>query len=71
MQEQQPEGALFRQDADSSAAALIPAIIGGLVGALIGGGLGGRLAGRVRPATLRRLVVAIGLVVGVIYLLRA
>lgn len=40
------------------------------IGALIGGGLGGRLAGRVKPATLRRLVVAIGLVVGIIYLLR-
>jgi uncharacterized protein len=40
------------------------------VGALIGGALGGRLAGRVKPATLRRVVVAIGVVVAVIYLVR-
>jgi uncharacterized membrane protein YfcA len=40
------------------------------VGALLGGALGGRLAGRVRPALLRRMVVSIGLLVGLIYLLR-
>lgn len=40
------------------------------VGALIGGALGGRLAGRVRPATLRRLVVAIGIVISIIYFVR-
>jgi uncharacterized membrane protein YfcA len=40
------------------------------VGALIGGSLGGRLAGRVKPASLRRMVVVIGLIVGVLYLLR-
>lgn len=40
------------------------------VGALIGGAAGGRLAGRVRPATLRWLVVAIGLVVSGIYFTR-
>jgi uncharacterized membrane protein YfcA len=40
------------------------------VGALAGGALGGRLAGRVKPSSLRRIVVIIGLIVGVIYLLR-
>ncbi|MGA7192288.1 MAG: sulfite exporter TauE/SafE family protein [Anaerolineales bacterium] len=40
------------------------------VGALIGGNLGGRLAGRVRPATLRWIVVTIGVVVAMIYLIR-
>jgi uncharacterized protein len=40
------------------------------VGALIGGALGGRLAGRVQPSSLRRIVVIIGLIVGVIYLVR-
>ena len=39
-------------------------------GALLGGAMGGRLAGRVKPATLRTIVVVIGLVVGVIYLVR-
>lgn len=38
--------------------------------ALIGGWLGGRLAGKVKPATLRWMVVTIGLVVAVIYLVR-
>ena len=38
--------------------------------ALLGGALGGRLAGRIRPSTLRRVVVALGIVVGAIYLLR-
>lgn len=40
------------------------------VGAMIGGTLGGRLAGRVQPKTLRRIVVGIGVVVGVFYLVR-
>ncbi len=40
------------------------------VGALLGGFLGGRLAGRIRPALLRWIVVAIGLVVAIIYLVR-
>jgi uncharacterized protein len=40
------------------------------IGALTGGALGGRLAGRVKPSSLRRIVVIIGLIVGVIYLLR-
>lgn len=40
------------------------------VGALLGGSIGGHFASRVRPAALRRAVVAIGLVVGVTYLLK-
>lgn len=40
------------------------------VGALIGGALGGRLAGRVRPATLRRVVVIIGVAISIIYFAR-
>ncbi len=40
------------------------------VGALIGGALGGRLAGRVKPATLRWMVVAIGVIVSIIYFVR-
>jgi uncharacterized membrane protein YfcA len=40
------------------------------VGALIGGALGGRLAGRIKPATLRWIVVVIGVVVAIIYLVR-
>ena len=39
-------------------------------GALLGGWLGGRLAGRIRPGTLRWIVVALGVVVAGIYLLR-
>lgn len=38
--------------------------------ALLGGWLGGKLAGKVKPATLRWLVVSIGVVVAVIYLIR-
>jgi hypothetical protein len=38
-------------------------------GALIGGTAGGRLAARVRPATLRRIVIGVGLIVsGVLFL---
>ncbi|HEX8990260.1 MAG TPA: sulfite exporter TauE/SafE family protein [Anaerolineales bacterium] len=40
------------------------------VGALIGGVLGGRLAGRVPPATLRWIVVVIGVIVSIIYFVR-
>ena len=40
------------------------------VGALIGGTLGGRLAGRVKPATLRWMVVVIGVIVSIIYFVR-
>jgi uncharacterized membrane protein YfcA len=40
------------------------------VGAVGGGVLGGRLAGRVRPATLRLVVVAVGVLVGLAYLIR-
>lgn len=40
------------------------------VGAVIGGALGGRLASRIAPATLRRAVVGIGVVVALIYLVR-
>ena len=40
------------------------------VGALIGGALGGRLAGQVPPATLRRVVVVIGVAVAIIYFVR-
>jgi uncharacterized membrane protein YfcA len=41
-----------------------------VAGAVAGGALGGRLAGRIRPATLRRVVVTIGVAVGVVYLVR-
>ena len=47
-----------------------PAAVVMAVGSLIGGALGGRLAGRVQPATLRRVVVAIGVAVAVVYFLR-
>lgn len=40
------------------------------VGALAGGALGGRLAGRIQPVVLRRIVVAVGVVVAMIYLVR-
>jgi uncharacterized membrane protein YfcA len=40
------------------------------VGALAGGALGGRLASRVKPSTLRYSVVAIGIAVGIFYLVR-
>ena len=41
------------------------------VGALIGGILGGKLAGRIKPSTLRWTVVVIGLVISIIYFVRA
>jgi uncharacterized membrane protein YfcA len=40
------------------------------VGAIGGGAIGGRLAGRVRPGTLRLVVVTVGVVVGLVYLVR-
>lgn len=40
------------------------------VGALLGGMLGGKLARRVKPATLRMVVVVIGVIVSIIYLVR-
>ena len=40
------------------------------VGALIGGALGGRVAGRIKPSVLRWIVVSIGVIVGIIYLVR-
>jgi uncharacterized membrane protein YfcA len=39
-------------------------------GALIGGAAGGTIAGRVDPGRLRRAIVAIGLVVGIVLLVR-
>jgi hypothetical protein len=47
-----------------------PAALVMAVGALAGGALGGRLAGRIRPAVLRMVVVAIGIVVALIYFVR-
>jgi uncharacterized membrane protein YfcA len=41
-----------------------------MVGALAGGAIGGRLAGRIKPATLRWVVVTIGVIVGLVYLVR-
>jgi uncharacterized protein len=38
--------------------------------ALLGGTLGGRLASRIKPGTLRKVVVVIGVVVACIYLIR-
>ena len=46
-------------------AALVMAVF-----ALIGGALGGKLAGKIKPATLRRLVVVIGVIVSIIYFVR-
>lgn len=40
------------------------------VGAFLGGALGGRLAGRIPAQALRRIVVSLGLVIGLVYLLR-
>jgi hypothetical protein len=39
-------------------------------GAVAGRALGGQLAGWIQPGILRRIVVAIGVVVAVIYLVR-
>lgn len=40
------------------------------IGAIIGGVAGGRIAGRIRPAMLRWVVVAIGVIVSIIYFVR-
>jgi uncharacterized protein len=40
------------------------------LGAILGGALGGRLASRVRPATLRAMVIAIGVGVAALFLVR-
>jgi uncharacterized membrane protein YfcA len=40
------------------------------VAAIAGGTIGGHLAGRVRASTLRRVVVSIGILVGLVYLMR-
>ena len=40
------------------------------VGALLGGAIGGRLAGRIKPASLRQVVVSLGVIIAIIYLVR-
>jgi hypothetical protein len=40
------------------------------IGALVGGAIGGRLAGRIQEVVLRRVIVAIGIVVSLIYFVR-
>jgi uncharacterized protein len=40
------------------------------VGALLGGNIGGRLAGRIKPATLRFIVIAIGIGLSIYYFTR-
>lgn len=40
------------------------------VSTLIGGALGGKLAGRIRPATLRAVVVTLGILIAFIYFVR-
>ncbi len=47
-----------------------PAAAAMAVGALAGGSVGGRLAGTIRPTTLRRVVVAIGVAVAIGYWVR-
>ena len=47
-----------------------PAVLVMAVCALIGGWMGGKLAGRVKPASLRWIVVTIGVVVAIIYFIR-
>jgi uncharacterized membrane protein YfcA len=54
----------------ASGRVLWPAALVMAVGALLGGMLGGFLAGRVKPIVLRWIVVGIGVVVGLIYLIR-
>jgi uncharacterized membrane protein YfcA len=53
-----------------SPAAAWPAVIAMALGALAGGAAGGRLAGHIDPRTLRRLVVALGVAIGLGYLWR-
>jgi uncharacterized membrane protein YfcA len=40
------------------------------LGSLLGGVMGGRLAGRIHPSALQWTVVAIGIIVAIIYLIR-
>ena len=40
------------------------------IGALAGGALGGRMAGRIKPTALRRIVIAVGLIVSLVYFVR-
>jgi uncharacterized membrane protein YfcA len=40
------------------------------IGALTGGALGGRLAGKIKPTTLRKIVITIGIVVALVYFIR-
>ena len=47
----------------ATAAVVWPAAGVMAVGALVGGALGGRLAGSVKPATLRMIVIAVGLLI--------
>lgn len=47
-----------------------PAAVVMAVGAVVGGALGGRLASRIQPSALRRIVVALGVVIAAIYLVR-
>jgi uncharacterized membrane protein YfcA len=47
-----------------------PAALSMGVGAIVGGSIGGHLAGRIRAATLRAVVVTIGVLVGLVYLAR-
>jgi len=54
----------------ASGRVLWPAALVMAVGALLGGMLGGFLAGRVKPIVLRWIVVGIGIVVGLMYLIR-
>lgn len=49
---------------------LWPAAVVMAVGALAGGALGGRLAGKIKPITLRKIVVTVGLVVAIVYFVR-
>jgi uncharacterized membrane protein YfcA len=53
----------------ANAAVVWPAAGVMAVGALIGGALGGRIAGRVRPATLRWIVIAIGIAIAIVFAL--
>jgi uncharacterized membrane protein YfcA len=48
-----------------------PAALVMAVGAILGGALGGRFATLIRPATLRRVIVALGVIVSGIYLIKS
>ncbi len=53
-----------------SEATVWPAVVAMALGALAGGALGGRIAGRIDPGLLRRLVVALGIAIALVYLWR-